>query len=79
MFVEEFDEYLILQEYSSGHLEHMQVYFSKHLAGKSFETPLELQKYVTGQKGYNNLIKAARVYLNFCEQHEKESKEPTSI
>lgn len=71
---EEFLEWIKLKV-GSEHFIHMKCYFMKHLAGKKFKGPLELYKYISEQKGINNLVKAARGYLNYCEATDKLSAE----
>jgi len=70
-FKEEFYEYLVLQGYARNNALAIKAYFRKHLLGKSFNEPLDLEKYLHNKSGVRHIIKTARIYLNFCEKHEK--------
>jgi intergrase/recombinase len=71
---EEFLEWIKLKV-GQEHFVHISSYFKRHLANKKFKGPLEMYKYISEQKGGNNLIKAARGYLNYCEAMSKLSPE----
>ena len=50
----------------------IRTYYNKHLLNRTFTNPLELQKYIESKvTGVSNLVKVARVYLNYCEKFDK--------
>jgi intergrase/recombinase len=60
-----------MKKFSKIYINLMRAYFKKHLSGKTFSSPLELEKYIQTQtKGTCHIIKAARNYLNYCEKME---------
>lgn len=47
-------------------------YFKKHLNNRYFESPTHLNQYIYSKtSGLGNIVKCARVYLNFCEETER--------
>ena len=64
-------DYISRQNYSPGHVIHLKAYYRRHLEGKTFQDPIKLERYIQDQaRGRGNIIKVARVYLNYCEKFE---------
>ncbi len=69
-----FDEFSkwVKTKCSHTHTNRLKAYFRKHLRGRTFESPLELYTYILDKKkGISNIVKTARVYLNYCEIFDK--------
>lgn len=69
--IEGFFSWIDVQGFSSNYTYQLKGYFRKFCYNKEFNNPLELQKYCFDKEvGKKHIIKAFRVYLNYCEQQE---------
>ncbi len=68
---EDFLEWITYQGFIPNHVSHLRSYFNRHLRGKRFKSPQELERYIQQQThGVHALTNTARVYLRYCEKLE---------
>ena len=75
-YKQEFCDWVDTQGYTKDHADRQKKYYGRDFNERTFDTPLELHKYILSKgKDINNIIKSVRGYLNFCEQCDKFSIE----
>lgn len=77
--VDEFLQWVSIQNFSYGYINTLTSYFKRIFAHKIFKNPLELRAYMANYQGFNNMIKVARNYLNFCGENELLSRNTIEI